>query len=509
MGGSENDSIPSSEKNDDDTTQRTELSVNSTPSKDSIGVTQSSANDDLPPSIRSDASSYTEVTTLKDELPQSVASDDLTVSNQSYIMDLTCQKQHRERERHEEAFEEALERMKRNHSKLDVNSNEYAILFLKAVAQVKSELEEIYREHDRLQDQRLNEAMNAETSKRKDLVPTKPTRMESVSSAEIRTDSCCHVTVNNDISPTRPQRKESNTSVNLLQGAMPDSTEDFRPTKPPRMDSRPSSNLLPEAELACIGHERPPRPHRMEVSPSWRLHGNGNDMTPTKPARMESQASATMLNTHPQESRNKAMTSPPKPERKDSVIPDTVHKVSHQPIRAACLRIQTSFRRYSSRKAYLERVRKLQIDQAATRIQSQWRRCLARLFYMKRLESSRPKEVEIAYKVNIDGAYPSSKGEACDTTNEKSKRTIASKKGRSRRTEKTLEQKSLAVLSHPASPEFGTKRKEKTNDPSQQEGMSTNTGGGVTSEQTKHTERNEGGLGTKGRRNANKARSPF
>eukprot|EP00429_Kryptoperidinium_foliaceum_P027171 CAMPEP_0176145184 /NCGR_PEP_ID=MMETSP0120_2-20121206/73943_1 /TAXON_ID=160619 /ORGANISM="Kryptoperidinium foliaceum, Strain CCMP 1326" /LENGTH=147 /DNA_ID=CAMNT_0017481619 /DNA_START=144 /DNA_END=584 /DNA_ORIENTATION=+ len=87
----------------------------------------------------------------------------LTIGDQSYIMDLTHQKHFRQDRRQEEAMEEALELYK---SAVEEGAPKTEELFKLFMLNVLRELNEENREKDRLQDEWLEAALQAELERR-------------------------------------------------------------------------------------------------------------------------------------------------------------------------------------------------------------------------------------------------------------------------------------------------------------------------------------------------------
>ena len=273
---------------DEETTERTEITVNSTSSKDSRPTCLAETTIACSHGSDSTPSEITHVHEMDDQAQQlsSVASDDLTISNQSYIMDLTCQKQQRDRDRHEEAFEEAIERMKV--TGIDADSDEYAIAFLQVLKQVKGEIKQKYEEHDRLQDERLASAL-------KDSAPTSA-RSNDVLQNQSKSDLL------GDVTPERPRRKQSD------------------PTSKPLYEAHGST--VPQATSTGLysTNDTPlVKPDRVESKSCPRLLASQNksskDMLPVKPARLESQSCPRLIAQAPQSSKD---MSPSMPSRRES-----------------------------------------------------------------------------------------------------------------------------------------------------------------------------------------------
>mmetsp|Transcript_53170 Transcript_53170/g.129107 ORF Transcript_53170/g.129107 Transcript_53170/m.129107 type:complete len:978 (-) Transcript_53170:28-2961(-) len=98
----------------------------------------------------------------------------LSLSDESYIMDLATQKDQRAEERHQEALEEALDRVNAyvktiepKHLRPTKDSEEYAALFLKILAKTKDDIEAKYKEYDEMIDDKLEEAVHVELTRRK------------------------------------------------------------------------------------------------------------------------------------------------------------------------------------------------------------------------------------------------------------------------------------------------------------------------------------------------------
>lgn len=100
---------------------------------------------------------YQEQTEKEENLSQ------LTLGDQSYIMDLSNQKHFREARREEEALEEALELYK---AAVEDGAPKTKELFKLFMVKVLQELEEEYREKDRLQDEWLDAALQEEIERR-------------------------------------------------------------------------------------------------------------------------------------------------------------------------------------------------------------------------------------------------------------------------------------------------------------------------------------------------------
>eukprot|EP00529_Nitzschia_sp_RCC80_P009483 CAMPEP_0113475966 /NCGR_PEP_ID=MMETSP0014_2-20120614/19407_1 /TAXON_ID=2857 /ORGANISM="Nitzschia sp." /LENGTH=798 /DNA_ID=CAMNT_0000368931 /DNA_START=165 /DNA_END=2558 /DNA_ORIENTATION=+ /assembly_acc=CAM_ASM_000159 len=97
----------------------------------------------------------------------------LSLSDESYIMDLATQKDQRAEERHQEALEEALDRVNAyvktiepKHARPTKDSEEYAALFLKILAKTKDDIELKYKEYDEMIDDKLEEAVHVELARR-------------------------------------------------------------------------------------------------------------------------------------------------------------------------------------------------------------------------------------------------------------------------------------------------------------------------------------------------------
>jgi hypothetical protein len=319
----ESSSTHSVKVDDDEATERTEMSVRSMPSKDikvkcrtEIHASHYMESCSSPSDVKSPEQEY--------HLP-SVASNDVTISNTSGItIDLTYQKQRREQDHHKEAFEMALEQMRATN--LDPDSDEYAIMFLKVVTQVKAELKKKYESdvtHSRL--------VPTVYARSKDMAPSKPARVES--------QSCPRLFANvsessEDVSPYKPTRVDIQSCPRLI-ASVSESTKDVTPCKPARLASQPLSRLLvnePESS---------------------------NDLTPTKPARMESQLSSSyecdkVCSTY--------MTPSRKPLRVESQPDLRDHDIHQQ--QASCRKIQSSYRRYLARKIFLQTIKKARMDRA-------------------------------------------------------------------------------------------------------------------------------------------------
>ena len=109
----------------------------------------------------------------------------LSLGEESYIMDLASQKQNREALRQEEALEETLDLYKI--ALEETNQKESQEVFLAILQQVKRELDEEYKEKDRLHDQRLEAALQAELDKQNQQKQEKQQRQKDSPALSIQT----------------------------------------------------------------------------------------------------------------------------------------------------------------------------------------------------------------------------------------------------------------------------------------------------------------------------------
>jgi hypothetical protein len=290
----------------------------------------------------------------------------LTLGNESYIMDLAAQKQHREKERHEEALEETLERVQElvnamdPSARPDPDSEEYAILFLRVLPQVKASLQRRYEDHDKQQDARLNEALMEELDRREG----EKTGVEK---------SVCSGLADISEDHTSNAGSEKSASRSLV-GMAHQAQEDDKPFS--------TGNGKDSIQLS-----------RVDTT-------NGDRPKPKVSIKVFDRATKNRACTKIQALYRRFMIR--------SVFAPLVEGVhAHKRAQAqkrASIKLQACFRRYSTRKMYLSLVglvrdRKVLEHKSAVRIQAAYRRFRTRRFYLDVIEGVRLRKVRMERKV--------------------------------------------------------------------------------------------------------------
>lgn len=294
----------------------------------------------------------------------------LTLGNESYIMDLATQKQCRDKERHEEALEETLERVQQIVNTMDptdrpdTDSEEYAIIFLRVLPQVKAALKLRYEEHDRRQDTRLNEALMDELDKRE---REKPGVEKSVCSG----------------------------LADITEGNNSDS------------GSEPSRGI----KVRLVGHQ-----FRSKEDAKTSLAGNHTDSTQPMSLGTTVEAYSDLPMVYDRATKNRACVKIQALYRRYAIrsvfapLLEGVHAHDRAQAQArAAIKLQASFRRYNTLKMYLSLVGLVR-DQAelehksTIRIQAAYRQFRTRRFYVDVIEGVRRRKARVEQKAREENA---------------------------------------------------------------------------------------------------------
>lgn len=313
----------------------------------------------------------------------------LTLGNESYIMDLAVQKQRREKERHEEALEETLEKVQDIVNSMEPSkrpnpdSEEYAVLFLRVLPQVKASLQRRYEEHDKQQDARLNEALMDELVQRERKEGNDTggvTILERSVCSGLLADISEDIGSNNSGSETS-QSNNSSIAVGMMHTQVKVEGVNVELSS---SDSKPPKTTLLRPKIVINGVDRHPKPSNTKVYDRATKHRACIKIQALYRRYMIRSVFAPLM--------------------------EGVHAHARaQAQKKASITLQACYRRYSTRNLYLSvvglvRDQKALEKKSATRIQATYRRFRTRRFYLDVMEGIRRRKVRMERKVQEEQA---------------------------------------------------------------------------------------------------------